>query len=73
MLDSLRLQALLANMLATKQTTKIAKCMYLGPEKNDERQLNKIFRKFERKYMNCIKRNGDKIGIQTCYDIPMYS
>ena len=33
MLDSLRLQALLANMLATKQATKIAKCMHQGPGK----------------------------------------
>ena len=33
------------------------------------RQVNKIFRKFGRKYRDCIKRNGDKIGTQTCYDI----
>ena len=32
-------------------------------------QVNKKFRKFERKYRDCIKRNGDKIGTQTCYDI----
>ena len=72
MLDSLRLQALLANMLATKQATKIAKCMYQGPEKNDGRQVNKKFRKFGRKYRDCIKRNGDKIGTQTSYDISTY-
>ena len=46
--------------------------MYLGPEKNDGRQVNKKFRKFERKYRDCIKRKGDKIGTQTCYDILMY-
>ena len=45
--------------------------MYLGP-KNDGRQVNKKFRKFERKYRDCIKRNGDKIGTQTCYDISTY-
>ena len=32
-------------------------------------QVNKKFRKFERKYRDCIKRNGDKIGTQTCYEI----
>ena len=32
-------------------------------------QVNKKFRKFERKYRDCIKRNGDKIGTQTCYDV----
>ena len=32
-------------------------------------QVNKKFRKFGRKYRDCIKRNGDKIGTQTCYDI----
>ena len=32
-------------------------------------QVNKKFRKFERKYRDCIKRNGDKIGTQTCYKI----
>ena len=26
-------------------------------------------KKFERKYRDYIKRNGDKIGIQTCYEI----
>ena len=31
-------------------------------------QVNK-FRKFERKYRDCIKRKGDKIGTQTCYCI----
>ena len=31
--------------------------------------INKKFRKFERKYRACIKRNGDKIETQTCYDI----
>ena len=31
-------------------------------------QVNK---KFERKYRDCIKRKGDKIGTQTCYDISM--
>ena len=30
-------------------------------------QVNK--KKFERKYRDCIKRNGDKIGTQICYDI----
>ena len=30
-----------------------------------------IFRKVERKYRDCIKRNGDKIGTQTCYGISM--
>ena len=34
-------------------------------------QVNKKFRKFERKYRDCIKRNGDKIGTQTCYEISM--
>ena len=29
-------------------------------------QVNKKFRKFER---DCIKRKGDKIGTQTCYDL----
>ena len=29
-------------------------------------QVNKKFRKFERKYRACIKRNRDKIGTQTC-------
>ena len=46
--------------------------MYLGQEKNDGRQVNKKFRKFERKYRDCIKRKGDKIGTQTCYDISTY-
>ena len=32
-------------------------------------QVNKKFRKFERKYRDCIKRKGDKIGTQTCYVI----
>ena len=32
-------------------------------------QVNKKIRKFGRKYRDCIKRNGDKIGTQTCYDI----
>ena len=32
-------------------------------------QVNKKFRKFERKYRDCIKRKGDKIGTQTCYCI----
>ena len=32
-------------------------------------QVNKKFRKFGRKYRDCIKRNEDKIGTQTCYDI----
>ena len=32
-------------------------------------QVNKKFRKFESKYRDCIKRNGDKIGTQTCYVI----
>ena len=32
-------------------------------------QVNKKFRKFERKYRDCIKRKGDKIGTQTCYEI----
>ena len=32
-------------------------------------QVNKKFRKFERKHRDCIKRKGDKIGTQTCYDI----
>ena len=32
-------------------------------------QVNKKFRKFGRKYRDCIKRNGDKIGTQTSYDI----
>ena len=31
--------------------------------------VNKKFRKFERKYRDWIKRKGDKIGTQTCYDI----
>ena len=35
-------------------------------EKNEGRQVNK---KFEMKYRDCLKRNGDKIGTQTCYDI----
>ena len=35
----------------------------------DNIKVNKKFRKFERKYRDCIKRNGDKIGTQTCYDI----
>ena len=35
-------------------------------------QVNKKIRKFERKYRDCIKRNGDKIGTQTCYDISTY-
>ena len=52
---------------------KIAKCMYLGPEKNDRRQVNKKFRKLERKYRDFIKRNRDKIGTQTCYDISTYA
>ena len=34
-----------------------------------DKQVNKKFRKFERKFRDCIKRNGDKIGTQTCYDI----
>ena len=34
----------------------------------DRTQINKKFRKFERKYRDCIKRKGDKIGTQTCYD-----
>ena len=56
--------------------------MYLGPEKNhrsqvnkkcnDRRQVNKKIRKFERKYRDCIKRKGDKIETQTCYDISTY-
>ena len=29
-------------------------------------QVNKKFRKFEMKYRDCLKRNGDKIGTQTC-------
>ena len=41
-------------------------------QKNDGRQVNKKFRKFESKYRDCIKRNGDKIGTQTCYDISTY-
>ena len=32
-------------------------------------QVNKKFRKFERKYRDYMKRKGDKIGTQTCYDI----
>ena len=32
-------------------------------------QVNKKLMKFERKYRDCIKRKGDKIGTQTCYDI----
>ena len=49
-----------------------------GPMESTEReitvegnyvQVNKKFRKFERKYRDCIKRKGDKIGAQTCYDI----
>ena len=32
-------------------------------------QVNKKFWKFERKYRDCIKRKGDKIGTQTCYVI----
>ena len=32
-------------------------------------QVNKKCRKFERKYRDCIKRKGDKIGTQTCYVI----
>ena len=35
-------------------------------------QANKKIRKFERKYRDCIKRNGDKIGAHICYDISMY-
>ena len=31
-------------------------------------QVNKKFRKFESEYRDCIKRNGDKIGTQTCYE-----
>ena len=34
-------------------------------------QVNKKFRKFEMKYRDCIKRNRDKIGTQTCYEISM--
>ena len=29
------------------------------------------FRKFERKYRDCIKKKGDKIETQTCYDVSM--
>ena len=32
-------------------------------------QVNKKFRKFEGKYRDCIKRNEDKIGTQTRYDV----
>ena len=35
-------------------------------------EARKKFRKFEKKYRDCIKRNGDKIGTQTCYDISTY-
>ena len=59
------------NALASTFVTKIAKCMYLGPEKNDRRQVNEKFRKFERKYRDCIKMKGDKIGTQICYDVPI--
>ena len=31
--------------------------------------MYKVNKKFERKYRDCIKRKGDKIGTQTCYDI----
>ena len=32
-------------------------------------QVNEKIRKFETKYRDCIKRNRDKIGTQTCYEI----
>ena len=35
-------------------------------------QVNIKFRKFERKYRDCIKRKGDKIGTQTCHNISTY-
>ena len=40
-------------------------------EKCYSQQANKEFRKFERKYRDCIERNVDKIGTQTCYDISL--
>ena len=38
-------------------------------QKNDGRQVNKKFRKFDSKYRDYIKKNRDKIGTQTCYDV----
>ena len=40
-------------------------------KKNDMRQVNKKFQKFERQYRDCIKRNRDKIWTETmCYVMP---
>ena len=36
--------------------------MYLGTEKNDRRQVNKKFRKFERKYRDRNKRKETRLG-----------
>ena len=43
--------------------------LYVSEEAVEFVQVNKKFRKFERKYRDCIKRNGDKIGTQACYEI----
>ena len=45
-------------------------CMYVmyvcNVYNNVDLHVNKKFRKFEMKYRDCLKRNGDKIGAQTC-------
>ena len=45
----------------------------IGPGKNDRRQVNKNLGNLKaNNYRDCIKRNRDKIGTKTCYDISMY-